>query len=51
MLSISSQRVVRVFGAITTSPSRLVLLTEFVEGADLRALLDKDRVSVRDVLQ
>ncbi|CAN0417151.1 unnamed protein product, partial [Discosporangium mesarthrocarpum] len=43
VVPISFERVARVFGAMTTSPSRLVLLTEFVEGADLRTLLDKDR--------
>ncbi|CAM9474591.1 unnamed protein product, partial [Choristocarpus tenellus] len=42
MVLLRSDYTVNVYGAITKSPGRLVLLMEFMEGGDLRTLLGKD---------
>ncbi|CAM9303278.1 unnamed protein product [Choristocarpus tenellus] len=41
MTLMRSEHIVNVYGAITKSPGRLVMLTEFMEGGSLRSLLRK----------
>ncbi|CAM9188952.1 unnamed protein product [Choristocarpus tenellus] len=48
MVLLRSEYTVNVYGAITKSPGRLVLLMEFMEGGDLRSLLSKDSAPLEE---